>query len=156
MEDLAKKLIVRVVHADAVTKCQGGVKSKALDVGPDTDFHVGVREVTILVHVSDDAKALQVEHRVITAHGGLRESRASRFALVFATGIPRATANREALSATDNSMESVKLRTVNHSVVVFHKDVAASFERVEHNSTSVAKLDLEDRILVLAPPFLTR
>ena len=107
------------------------------------------------MHISDDAEALQIEHRVIAAHGGLRESRASRFALVFATGIPRTASDSKSLGTADNSVKSVELRTVNDSIVVFHEDVAAGFERVEDHCTSVAELDLEDRILILAPPFLT-
>lgn len=53
-------------------------------------------------------------------------------------------------------MESVELGTVDHSVVVFHQDVTAGFKGVEDDCPSVAKLDLKDWILVLAPPFLAR
>jgi hypothetical protein len=53
-------------------------------------------------------------------------------------------------------MESVELRTVDYSVMMFHQDVTASFKRVEDDCPSVAKLDLKDRMLVLAPPFLAR
>lgn len=108
------------------------------------------------MHVSNDAKALQVKHRVIAAHCRLRESRTGCFALVLATGIPRTASNCEALGTADNSMEGVELRTVDYSVVVFHQDVTASFKRVEDDSSSITKLNLEDRILVLAPPFLAR
>lgn len=108
------------------------------------------------MHVSNDAKALQVKHRVIAAHCRLRESRTGCFTLVLATGIPRTASNREALGTADNSMEGVELRTVDYSVVVFHQDVTASFKRVEDDSSSITKLNLEDRILVLAPPFLAR
>ena len=108
------------------------------------------------MHVSYNAKALQVEHRVIAAHGRLRESRTGCFALVLTTGVPGAASNREALGAADNSMEGVELRTIDYSVVVFHQNVPASFKRVEDDRPSIAKLDLKDRVLVLAPPFLTR
>jgi hypothetical protein len=156
VKNLAEKLIICVVHADTIAKCQGRVEGEALDVWPDADFLVGVGEIAVLVHVSNDAKALQVEHRVIAAHCRLREGRTGGFPLVFATGIPGATSNCKALGTADNSMESVELRTVDYSVVVFHQDVTASFKRVEDDCASVAKLDLKDRILVLAPPFLAR
>lgn len=93
---------------------------------------------------------------MIVAHCRLRESRPGGFALVLATDIPRAASNREALGATDNSMESVELGTVDYSVVVLHQNVAASFEGVEDDCSSITKLDLKDRALVLAPPFLAR
>ena len=156
MKNFAEKLIICVVHADAITECQSGVESKALDVWPDADFLVGVREVAILVHVSNDAKALQIEHGMIAAHCRFGESRTSCFPLVLATNIPGAASDREALRAADDSVESVKLRTVDHSVVVLHQDVTASFKRVEDDCPSVTKLDLKDRVLVLAPPFLAR
>ena len=108
------------------------------------------------MHVSNDAKAFQIEHRVIAAHCRLRQSCTGCFALVLATGIPGAASNRETLGTADNSMEGVELGTVDHSVVVLHQDVTASFERVEDDCSSIAKLDLKDRVLVLAPPFLTR
>lgn len=106
------------------------------------------------MHVSYNAKALQVEHGVIAAHCRLRESRTSCFALILTTGVPGTASDREALGAADNTMEGVELRTVDYSVVVFDQDVPASFKRVEDDCPSVTKLDLKDRVLVLAPPFL--
>ena len=108
------------------------------------------------MHVSDDTEALQVEHWVIAAHGRFRESSSRCLALVLATGIPRATSDREALGAADNSVESVELGTVDNSVVVFHQDIATGFERVEHYRSSIAQLYLEDWVFVLAPPLLAR
>ena len=108
------------------------------------------------MHVSYNAKALQVEHRMIAAHCRLRESCTGCFALILTTSIPGTASNSETLGAADNSMEGVELRTIDYSVVVFHQNVPASFKRVEDDRPSIAKLDLKDRVLVLAPPFLTR
>ena len=42
MKDLTEKLIISIVHADAVTKGQSGIESKALNVWPDADLLVRV------------------------------------------------------------------------------------------------------------------
>lgn len=40
--------------------------------------------------------------------------------------------------------------------MVFHQDVAAGIEGVEHHGSSVAEPDLEYRMVVLTPPSLAR
>lgn len=53
-------------------------------------------------------------------------------------------------------MESVKLGTIYHCVMVFDQDVAAGFERVEYHGSRVTQFDLENWLVVLAPPLLTQ
>ena len=90
------------------------------------------------MHVSNDAKAFQIEHGIIVAHCRLRKSRPGRFALVLAARIPRAATDGEALCTTDDSMECVELRSIDDCIVVLHQNVAACLERVEHHGPSVA------------------
>lgn len=52
-------------------------------------------------------------------------------------------------------MESVKFRTIYHCVVVLNQDIAASLERVEYHGSRVTQFDLENRFIILPPPFLT-
>lgn len=93
---------------------------------------------------------------MVVAHGWPRKSGSSRLALVFATRIPWTASYREALCTADDSVESVKLRTIYHCIVMFDQDVTAGIERVEHHGSSVTQSDLENRLVVLAPPFFTR
>lgn len=53
-------------------------------------------------------------------------------------------------------MESVELRTIYHCVVVLDQDVAASLERIEYHGSRITQLDLENWLIVLAPPLFTR
>ena len=53
-------------------------------------------------------------------------------------------------------MEGVELRSIDDCIVVLHQNVAACLEGVEHHGPSVAQFDLEDWIVVLAPPLLAR
>jgi hypothetical protein len=51
-------------------------------------------------------------------------------------------------------MEGVELGSIDDCIVVLYQNVAACLERVEHHSSSVAQLDLKDRVVILAPPLL--
>lgn len=52
-------------------------------------------------------------------------------------------------------MESVEFGAIYHCVMVFDQDVTAGFERVEHYGSSVTQFDLENWLIVLAPPSFT-
>lgn len=51
-------------------------------------------------------------------------------------------------------MECIKLGTIYHSIVMLDQDITASIKRVENHSSSISQLDLENRLVVLAPPLL--
>jgi hypothetical protein len=93
---------------------------------------------------------------MVVAHGWSGKSGSSCLALVLATSIPRTAPYCEALCTADDSMESVKLRTIYDCVVVFDQDVTASLERIEYHSSRVTQFDLENWLVVFSPPLLTR
>lgn len=51
-------------------------------------------------------------------------------------------------------MESVESRTIDDSRLMADQHAFAIFERIDNNGSSVPKLDLKDRTIVLAPPLL--
>jgi hypothetical protein len=65
---------------------------------------------------------------MVVAHGWSGKSGSSCLALVLAARVPRTAPDCEALGTADDSMESIKLGTIYHCVVVFDQDVAAGFE----------------------------
>ena len=52
-------------------------------------------------------------------------------------------------------MESIECWSINNSRLMADKDALHVLERVEHDRSCVAQLDLEDRIAILLPPALT-
>ena len=75
--------------------------------------------------------------------------------LILAAFIPRTTPNCESLCATDEAVECIEGRTVDHRRLISDQHALDIVEGIDDHRTGITKSNLEDTCSILPPPRLT-
>lgn len=110
IQDLPQHAIVNIIHANTIAQRKSGVQSISLDIRPNGDLHTAILRVSS--HIPNNAVRFQVEHVEVLLDFCPSQRLASCLALIFATLIPRAASDCEALCAADDAVEGVEGGTI--------------------------------------------